>query len=576
MAILREGLTIAVGADTSELSAEMRKAERTVEGSTDKMRRSTEGLITRMDRLKVAVEKVKGVALFFTAALTAGAGFALKYGDAMVKLDAANTLASRSTDNLRGKVKAAADEMGITHVAAAGKAREAIVRGYGDAEKAVLAFGRASKLESLGFGGAEDIAAATQRAAKAFDQPIDAVEAFGAKASVAGAGGMAEILNAAVELRPAMDAVGLSLASFAENVAQLRDRGASTGQAIELVTGVIDTFRGRNDEASTALNNLGLSFGGTGLAGSNLATLLASLTQQQNNQKDSVLAAVGGNQQFLDVLAGIGSGGAGGFLTQVGEMNRVVTDLGGTLNAGRSTLDEWKQALLGLQAPLQSIATFLDTVTTRAKQALTAFEGWVNSPAGATLLNILSAPADVASSLGIPGFAFGGSVPGQGNTDSVPAMLTPGEFVVRKEIAEKIAPFLRQLNQGGFKVEDLFSTFLTNTLVGGKHLLSDVLGLRKRPNRGLLPNDPAVLANARQGGQSLNAIARQIFAAINATGFNKGGSVTPSAPGGGNTINATFNTRASSIDEAFIRRKVLPMLERLGDYGQSRRGKSGL
>ncbi len=31
----------------------------------------------------------------------------------------------------------------------------------------------------------------------------------------------------------------------------------------------------------------------------------------------------------------------------------------------------------------------------------------------------------------------GGSVPGQGNTDTVPAMLTPGEFVLTKEATEK-------------------------------------------------------------------------------------------------------------------------------------------
>lgn len=36
------------------------------------------------------------------------------------------------------------------------------------------------------------------------------------------------------------------------------------------------------------------------------------------------------------------------------------------------------------------------------------------------------------------GFAKGGFVPGQGNRDTVPAMLTPGEFVIRKKAVEKI------------------------------------------------------------------------------------------------------------------------------------------
>jgi TP901 family phage tail tape measure protein len=44
------------------------------------------------------------------------------------------------------------------------------------------------------------------------------------------------------------------------------------------------------------------------------------------------------------------------------------------------------------------------------------------------------------------GFNKGGPVPGSGNTDTVPAMLTPGEFVVRKEAAEKNRELLEKIN----------------------------------------------------------------------------------------------------------------------------------
>jgi TP901 family phage tail tape measure protein len=48
------------------------------------------------------------------------------------------------------------------------------------------------------------------------------------------------------------------------------------------------------------------------------------------------------------------------------------------------------------------------------------------------------------------GFATGGYVPGSGNGDTVPAMLTPGEFVIRKKAVEAIgASNLNKLNKGG-------------------------------------------------------------------------------------------------------------------------------
>lgn len=50
----------------------------------------------------------------------------------------------------------------------------------------------------------------------------------------------------------------------------------------------------------------------------------------------------------------------------------------------------------------------------------------------------------------IRGYASGGHVPGTGNSDTVPAMLTPGEFVIRKKAVETIgASNLQRLNKYG-------------------------------------------------------------------------------------------------------------------------------
>jgi TP901 family phage tail tape measure protein len=47
--------------------------------------------------------------------------------------------------------------------------------------------------------------------------------------------------------------------------------------------------------------------------------------------------------------------------------------------------------------------------------------------------------------------ATGGNVPGTGNTDKIPALLTPGEFVVKKDQANKHRGFLTALNSGVVK-----------------------------------------------------------------------------------------------------------------------------
>ena len=44
--------------------------------------------------------------------------------------------------------------------------------------------------------------------------------------------------------------------------------------------------------------------------------------------------------------------------------------------------------------------------------------------------------------------ATGGMVPGSGNQDTIPTLLTPGEFVINKDASQKYAPFLQSINKG--------------------------------------------------------------------------------------------------------------------------------
>ena len=71
----------------------------------------------------------------------------------------------------------------------------------------------------------------------------------------------------------------------------------------------------------------------------------------------------------------------------------------------------------------------------------------------------------------IHAFARGGMVPGSGNRDTVPAMLSPGEFVIRKSSVKKLgAERLHSMNQyaSGGKIKDFDSVFATSNMYLGE------------------------------------------------------------------------------------------------------------
>lgn len=66
---------------------------------------------------------------------------------------------------------------------------------------------------------------------------------------------------------------------------------------------------------------------------------------------------------------------------------------------------------------------------------------------------------EIARSIAAPErMQHGGRVPGVGIGDKVPALLEPGEFVVRREVAQKFLPELVQLNAAGYQQGGLVTT----------------------------------------------------------------------------------------------------------------------
>ncbi len=91
------------------------------------------------------------------------------------------------------------------------------------------------------------------------------------------------------------------------------------------------------------------------------------------------------------------------------------------------------------------------------------------------------------------GFAAGGTVPGSGNRDSIAAMLTPGEFVVRKSQAKRFMPQLLAMNSGRLRARGFQD--------GGP---VDVGGIRVSVNESSSPQ-----ATARQVASEINRGIRQ-------------------------------------------------------------------
>ncbi len=83
------------------------------------------------------------------------------------------------------------------------------------------------------------------------------------------------------------------------------------------------------------------------------------------------------------------------------------------------------------------------------------------------------------------GFAQGGSVPGVGDSDTVPAMLTPGEVVIRKSAVNKYgADFFNSFNGGSNSINTLGRYANGGIVSGGGGLQIEIIGNAKLTGKG--------------------------------------------------------------------------------------------
>ena len=108
------------------------------------------------------------------------------------------------------------------------------------------------------------------------------------------------------------------------------------------------------------------------------------------------------------------------------------------------------------QIEAATIAASLNQAHSKLIQTFTLESGAVDGLTNAYRRGVVAANNFAVANPGMIGptkrkkFAAGGFVPGSGSGDTVPAMLTPGEFVVNKKSAQDNKGFLQKLNNGGF------------------------------------------------------------------------------------------------------------------------------
>ena len=116
-------------------------------------------------------------------------------------------------------------------------------------------------------------------------------------------------------------------------------------------------------------------------------------------------------------------------------------------NALSGATDNLTGKFLGQRRALESLITMVGRYASAMSSAAAAAPIGFGMGAGAAARGA-TARGTVVTGLGGLRMAKGGVVPGVGNKDTVPAMLTPGESVVTKEATQKYGPMIKAMNAG--------------------------------------------------------------------------------------------------------------------------------
>lgn len=571
MSVLAEELIIKIGADISSLKREMERAKKETDSAAKaagKFGNETEKAAKKGESAFMGMRKealfLRANILLATAAITAIATPILRADDAMKSLQGTATLFGKDGAKVLADVKAQADALRVGYGDAA-KAAQAALVGTGSVKGAVADMKLALDLGGMGLGDPAQIAAGLEAVSKAFGLTKAQAADLGVQAAALGAN-FVNVLQSAVTLKPAMAAVGVDFKSLLENMAALQKGGASPEQAFQVIKTVIENVRNPTDQFTGALDKMNIQFTDFMLSGRGLATVLEMLKSNMSGMSGEVQDALGGSQGLADVLGGGGSSTA--FLDNSGKIKAGLGQIKEAADAAKSSLDSIKESMDLIANTLTTLTPAITTLASAFSTLAGAIAGLPNIPGW-----LYDFGFDIGWKIGGGGkkpdyMATGGAVGGSGNGDTVPAMLTPGEFVIRKDVAKNLMPFLSMLNAGGIDPRNLWGTPISKAQIGGKSVLGELLGIPNDANRMSLMGT----TGGKMRGSSIPSIqaeqnllmSRVVAGMRGVLGFANGGMVPNRGPSHSTSIEGGVNINVSgqSFTQAVVRRQLVPMIQR--------------
>jgi TP901 family phage tail tape measure protein len=195
-----------------------------------------------------------------------------------------------------------------------------------------------------------------------------------------------------------------------------------------------------------------------------LSTVMEWFTGLSDGVKKTVgiiIAVVGGIAPVFLMGLGLIGNAVGNGIKIIGLFMRSVMNLGARINGTAGSLNHMTYEEIEAATAMAQLSSATSAATGNmliqegAIRSLTAaYRGLAASAASAAASmprGAIAGPGLLRGAIGAPtvrvqGFNKGGTVPGTGNKDTIPAILTPGEMVVNKKASAKYGPIIAAMN----------------------------------------------------------------------------------------------------------------------------------